>query len=262
MPDDPLLIHRADPAITLLTLNRPDKRNALNVALIESLHAAIATASADPQCRALIVRGAGPSFCAGLDLTEASDATLHARSAESLATLYETLGTSPLITIAAAHGAAMGGGAGILAACDFVVAADDLSLAYPEVRRGLVAALVTCLLRRQLSDRQVRELILLSASLSATEALAFGLVRQVVAPAQLEEAALDLAQKAIQGAPGAIARTKKLLDATAPRPLREDLRIAMMYHIAARESSEAAEGISAFREKRRPSWGPRPPLEE
>ena len=89
--------------------------------------------------------------------------------------MYAAIGNSPLVTIAAAQGAAMGGGAGLLAACDFVVAADTLKLAYPEVKRGLVAALVTCLLRRRLNDGAVRELILLGQTVSAEEALGAGI---------------------------------------------------------------------------------------
>lgn len=258
MADDLVLIHRQDdPAIAVLTLNRPDKRNALSVALIEALRDAVIAASSDPAQRVLVFRGAGPAFCAGLDLAEAAEPQTHERSARALAAMYEAIGTSPLVTIAAVHGAAMGGGAGLLAACDFALAADDLRLAYPEVRRGLVAALVTCLLRRQLSDRQVRELILLGQTLTATEALSTGLIRKVVSPSDLEPAAMQLAAEVIQGAPGAIARTKKLLDALAPRTLHDDLQRALDFHLAARHSAEAAEGIAAFRERRPPRWPPR-----
>jgi methylglutaconyl-CoA hydratase len=256
-----VLVDRSDPAIAVVTLNRADKRNALSLALIESLRDAIAAASADVNCRALILCASGPAFCAGLDLAEASQAGMHERSAEALAGMYEALGNSPLVSIGAARGAAMGGGAGLLAACDFVIAADDLRLAYPEVRRGLVAALVTCLLRRQLPERQVRELILLGRTLSAADALSAGLVRDVVPSDRLDAAATDLARDAANGAPGAIARSKRLLDELAPRPLREDLHIALRYHLAARHSGEAAEGIAAFREKRDPRWGPRPKLD-
>jgi methylglutaconyl-CoA hydratase len=259
MPDPLVLVRRPDnlPAVVFVTLNRPDKRNALSLALIDELRAAVAAASADPSARALVLRGAGPAFCAGLDLTEAAQPGMHERSAEALAAMYEALGSSPLVTIAAPHGAAMGGGAGLVAACDFAIAADDLRLAYPEVRRGLVAALVTCLLRRQVSDRQVRELILLGQTITASQAAVLGLVRSVVGVADIERAALDLAAEILKGAPGAIARTKKLLDALSPRPLHEDLRISLDFHLAARHSPEAAEGVAAFREKRPPVWPPR-----
>jgi methylglutaconyl-CoA hydratase len=147
----------------------------------------------------------------------------------------------------------MGGGAGLIAAADFAFAADDLALAYPEVRRGLVAALVTCLLRRQLSDRQIREIILVGQTLPAAQAKARGLVTQVVPAAKLQGATLAFARQACQGAPGAIARTKALLEQLDPiGPL---LDRALAFHLDARNSDEAKEGIAAFLEKRTPRWG-------
>ena len=145
----------------------------------------------------------------------------------------------------------------MLAACDLVVASDDLRLSYPEVKRGLIAALVTCLLRRQLSDRRVRELILLGQTLEAPRALELGLVTRVVPVASLDAEVMQLAHEACSGALGAIARTKQLLDELAERPLVDDLRIALAHHLAARESAEAAEGVAAFMEKRPPRWGQR-----
>jgi len=172
--------------------------------------------------------------------------------------MYETIATSPLITIAAAQGTAVGGGAGLVAACDFAVVADDFRLGYPEVHRGLVAALVTTLLRRQLEDRKVRELTLLGQTVDASSAYELGLVNRVAPAARLHESALELAREACKGAPGAISRTKKLLDELSPRPIAEELRRALEYHLAARGSAEAVEGVAAFLEKRPPKWGPRP----
>jgi methylglutaconyl-CoA hydratase len=253
---EPLLIANVeDPAISVLTLNRPGKRNALSLALIEQIADAVTASNADSHRRAIILAGNGPAFCAGLDLAEASQPGGPEKSADALARMYEAIGNSPLITIAAAHGAAMGGGAGILSACDFVVAADDLALAYPEVRRGLVAALVTCLLRRRINDGTIRELILLGNNLSATKAHEIGLVNEVVSRARLDEEAMQLAREACAGAPGAIARSKRLLDVLAARSLKEELKLALEFHLSARNSAEAAEGIAAFREKREPEWG-------
>jgi methylglutaconyl-CoA hydratase len=257
MTDPVLLIDQSDSQISLLTLNRPAKRNALSLELIELITAAVLAAQNDLNRRVIVLRASGPAFCAGLDLTEASNPENAHRSAEALARMYHAIGSSPLVTIAAAGGAAMGGGAGLLAACDLVVASDDLRLSYPEVKRGLIAALVTCLLRRQLSDRRVRELILLGQTLDGERALKLGLVSRVVPVASLDDESLTLAREACGGAPGAIARTKLLLDELSARPLADDLRIALAHHLAARESKEAAEGIAAFMEKRPPRWGPR-----
>jgi methylglutaconyl-CoA hydratase len=258
MDPSPVLVDATDPAVTVVTLNRPDKRNALSIALIEQLTAAIREAEADCARRVIVLRGAGPVFCAGLDLHEAADPATAGRSAEALAELYLSISRSPLVVIVAAQGAAFGGGAGLVAGADLVVAADDLKIGFPEVRRGLVAALVTCLVRRQVGDRTARELILLGQDVPAGRAMELGLVNRVVPVADLGGAALGLAREVCRGAPGSIARTKRLLDDLAARPLEEDLRRALAYHLEARHSAESAEGIAAFREKRAPRWGLRP----
>lgn len=255
-PTTPLLIEASDPAITLLTLNRPQRRNALNIDLMDALRDAVVAASADRARRVIILRGAGPVFCAGLDFHEATAPENAHRSSESLANLYRAICASPLVTIAAAHGAALGGGAGLIAACDFAIAADDLRLGYPEVHRGLVAAVVTCLLRRQLSDRQIRELILLGQTLTADQALALELVSRTVPATSLDDTAIQLAREVCQGAPGAIARTKELLNRL--HPIDQEIALALEVHREARNSAEAQEGIAAFLEKRPPRWGTRP----
>lgn len=256
MPGPLLLIEQTTESLTTLTLNRPEKRNALSVALVEALREAVIGAQQDARRRVLILRGAGPAFCAGLDLAEAASPENAHRSATALAGLYAALATSPLVTVAAAQGAALGGGAGLLLACDFVVASRDLTIGFPEVRRGLVAALVSCLLRRQVGERDVRALILLARSVSAEQGKALGLIHEIVGGADgLALASRTLADEICRGAPGAIARTKRLLNELAPRTIAEDLEIAMRYHLEARESAEAAEGIAAFREKREPRWG-------
>src|SRR4029453_2363599 len=182
-----------DAMTSVLTLNRPDKRNALSLELIEQIRAAVVEIGKDLSGRVLIIRANGPSFCAGLDLKEASQPGGAERSAEALAKMYEALCDSPLVTIAAARGSAGGGGAGIVWACDFVVAGEDLKLGFPEVHRGLVAALVTTLLRRQVNDRCARELVLLGQSIEATRALSLGLVNRFVPSSRMMDEAIDLA---------------------------------------------------------------------
>lgn len=254
---DVLLIDTSHPQVTVLTLDCPEKRNALSLQLIDRLHDAVRQASDDRNCRAVILRGNGPAFCAGLDLQEAAEADFAQRSGESLARLYEAITSSPLVTIAAAQGAAYGGGAGLVLAVDLVVASEDLKIGFPEVRRGLVAALVTCLLRRHVGDRIARELILLGENLPVARALTLGLVNRVVARDQIEAGALGLAAEVSAGAPGALARSKRLLDDLGLRPIAADLRRALVYHLEARHSAEAAEGIAAFLERRDPHWAPR-----
>jgi methylglutaconyl-CoA hydratase len=259
---DVLVIDSSDSAVTIVTLNRPQKRNALNLELIENITSAFNAATHDLSRRVVLVKAEGPVFCAGLDLNEASNPATADASAHALCKMYQTICSSPLITLAAAQGAAMGGGAGLLGACDFAVVSDDFRLAYPEVHRGLVAAIVTTLLRRQLCDRAARELVLLGQSIDAATALELGLVNQVVPTARLIQAAMSLAIESCKGAPGAIARSKTLLDALSARPISLELNRSMEYHLHARNSAEAREGLAAFLEKRAPRWGSRPAADD
>lgn len=253
----PLTLLSHDGPITTLTLNRADKRNALNLELLETLTAAIATAERDSTQRVLILRGAGPVFCAGLDLAEAAQPDRAHASAELVARALLTLSRTRLVTIAAVHGAAIAGGAGLMSACDFAIATRDTKLGFPEVRRGLVPGLIMTFLRRQLRERDLRELLLLGQPFDAEHALALGLVNRLVD----DEASLDreiaaLAHAALQGAPAALARTKQLLADLWPHTVQHDLDHALAFHLQARNSPEAVEGIAAFHAKRAPSWAP------
>src|SRR5213594_1917020 len=155
-----VLIEKQTPQITVVTLNRPERRNALTVELLTQLCAAIKVTSGQPRERVLILRGAGAAFCTGLDLKEAADLKKAQMTAELVAKTLITLAETHLVTIAAVHGAAVAGGAGIMSACDFVVAAEGTRIGYPEARRGLVAGLVMTFLRRQVGERHMRELLL------------------------------------------------------------------------------------------------------
>jgi methylglutaconyl-CoA hydratase len=250
-------IDDVDRGVTSITLNRPAKRNALSIDLLEQLHRAVSAASADVYRRVLVLRGNGPAFCAGLDLAEASDRQYSDRSARALANVYRAIVESPLVTIAAVHGAVMGGGIGLMAACDLPIAADDTRIAFPEVHRGLVAALVAVLVKRQIADRALRELVLLGRAIDANQAKSIGLVSRVTTTDRLRSETHDVAMQVIKGAPGAIARTKRLLDELSPRPITSELDRALQYHLEARDATEAAEGIAAFLTKREPNWQPR-----
>jgi methylglutaconyl-CoA hydratase len=249
-----VLIEKQSPQITVVTLNRPERRNALTLELLTQLCAAIKVASDEPQTRVVILRGAGAAFCTGLDLKEAADQTKAHATAEMVANTLIAISQTHLATIAAVHGAAVAGGAGIMSACDFVVAAERTKIGYPEVRRGLVPGLVMTFLRRQVGERNMRELLLGSELIEAERAKEIGLVNRVVARNDLMTEALKFAESALQGAPGAVAQTKRLIDELWWRSVKDDVDLALKYHMEARESDEAREGIAAFNEKRRPNW--------
>jgi methylglutaconyl-CoA hydratase len=249
-----VLIEKQSPQISVVTLNRPERRNALTIELMTELTEAIEKAAADEIQRVLILRGAGSAFCTGLDLNEAAEMHKAHASAEMVAKTLVTLSQTRLITIAVVHGAAVAGGAGIMSACDFVIAAERTKIGYPEVRRGLVAGLVMTFLRRQLHERDLRELLLTSELIDAKRAQEIGLVNRVVPPNELENAALKIAVAILQGAPGAIANSKRLIEELWSSSVAQDVALALRHHMEARESDEAKEGIAAFLEKRPPKW--------
>jgi len=249
-----VLIEKQTPQITVVTLNRPDRRNALTIELLTELQAAIKIASEQPEQRVLILQGAGAAFCTGLDLKEAADHTKAHATAEMVANSLVAISQTRLITIAAVHGAAVAGGAGIMSACDFVVAAQRTKIGYPEVRRGLVAGLVMTFLRRQVGERNMRELLLGSELIDAERAKEIGLVNRVVARDDVMSEAQTFAESVLQGAPGVLAQTKRLIEELWSSSVKEDVDLALKYHLEARESDEAREGIAAFNEKRKPRW--------
>src|SRR5213083_2259107 len=249
-----VLIEKQTPQITVIVLNRPERRNALTLDLLNELSAAVKVASDQPEERVLILRGAGAAFCTGLDLREAADHTKAHATAEMVARTLVILSQTRLITIAAVHGAAVAGGAGIMSACDFVVAAERTKIGYPEVRRGLVAGLVMTFLRRQVGERKMRELLLGSELIDAQRAKEIGLVNRVIAQDDLMSEAQKFADAVLQGAPGAVTQTKRLIEELWWRSVNEDVDVALKHHMQARESAEAREGIAAFNEKRPPNW--------
>ena len=249
-----VLVEKRTPQITVLTLNRPERRNALTIELLTELISALRVASEEPSVRILILQGVGAAFCTGLDLKEAADQTKAHATAEMVANTLITISQTHLVTVAAVHGAAVAGGAGIMSACDFVVAAARTKIGYPEVRRGLVAGLVMTFLRRQIGERNMRELLLGSELIDAERAREIGLVNRVVARDDLMSEALKFAESVLQGAPGAVKQTKRLIDELWWRSVKQDVDLALKYHMEARESAEAREGIAAFNEKRKPNW--------
>ncbi|WP_435005554.1 enoyl-CoA hydratase/isomerase family protein [Tundrisphaera lichenicola] len=255
MTESTLLVERPCPGIAELVLNRPDRRNALNYALMAEIVGAIEELSADTSCRVLILRGEGPVFCAGLDLHETLDPAFSESTAQGVGRVLSLIASTPLVTIAVAHGVASAGGAGLLAACDFAIVSEELKIVFPEVRRGLVPALVATVLRKKLKDADLRELFLLAEPIDANRARSMGLVHRVVARNCLREEARRIASLVLQGAPQAVQSTKELLASLGSSVDREASEIALEYHIQARIGVEAREGLAAFLEKREPRWG-------
>lgn len=256
------LIRRLDQGtVALLTLNRPEKRNALSRALMAELSDVLGALRVAPAIRAVVLTAEGPTFCAGMDLKEAMNADRGGAIESSRASVEDTQAIADLIDqvhkfprpiVAAVQGDALGGGAGLALACDLVVLADSARIGYPEVKRGVVAAMVMHDLVRQVGDRRAREILLTGKLIESGRALAWGLVNRVETVGRCRETALALARDFADCAPMALATTKHLLDEASARP--RDLRAAAAISAAVRDSDEAREGIRAFLEKRVPHW--------
>ncbi|MFM9960282.1 MAG: enoyl-CoA hydratase/isomerase family protein [Planctomycetaceae bacterium] len=254
MSDPVLLVECPDDATALLTLNRPERRNALTIELMEELCQTLDALATEPRRRLVILNGAGPAFCAGLDLQESADLKVAELGAEWVARTLQTLSQSPLVTIVAAHGAAFAGGAGLLACCDFAIGTPELRIAFPEVRRGLVPALVGAILQDRLRDADLRELFFIGEPIAAEKAQAIGLVQRIVPTDRLLDEAQALAATILLGAPEAIRQTKRLLQELRSTAPSQRLAQALDFHKRARSSEEAREGIAAFFEHRTPNW--------
>ncbi len=259
MTEPVVLVERHGDALAIVTLNRPDRRNALSIELLDSLRKAFETLAAEPGRRAVILRGAGPVFCAGLDLVEAADVSVTEQSAGLIAALLTTIMSSPLATVAAVQGGAYAGGGGLMAACDFALLADDAKVGFPEVRRGLTPALISVVLEGRLRNGDLRELFLLAEPVDARRALEIGLVNRVVPRDRLGEEARSLAETVMLGAPDAVRRTKQLLRSSRESDVARRMAEALAAHEAVRTSDEALEGLAAFRERRHPAWQSTPP---
>lgn len=216
-------------AVRLLTMNRPQKRNALDTALTQALLEALRAADADAAVRAVVLAGAGPAFCAGADLGEFKDLVPEKRHlvdarAELTMQLHLAFPRMAKPVVTAVQGAALGGGAGLAIAGDLAVMAEGAKLGYPETRHGIVAAIVMANLVRQVGRKAAFELVALGEPVDARRALALGLVNRVVPEDALLAEALALAARLAEVKPAAMEATKRLFHEAADLPLEEALQ--------------------------------------
>lgn len=244
---DHLLIHRSEHAVEL-TLNRPDRRNALSRALIHDLTAALRNAEADPAVRSVVLTGAPPAFSAGLDLKEVAASTPEQaeQDANALVTLFETIDGLSKPVIGATPGPAVAGGAGLLSVCDLVLCAESAVIGYPEVKRGLIAAVVMTYLRRLVGERQAKYLLLTGESVSAAQAVEIGLATEVVADGDLLLRARHYAALFASMPPIALAQSKALWSRIRPLQHAEAIAAARRLNAAMRTSDESRAAIGQF----------------
>jgi methylglutaconyl-CoA hydratase len=261
MSEDLVLYEARAPAV-VLTLNRPDRRNALSRGLIAALTDAFNRARDDAAARCVILTGAGSAFCAGMDLAELEATVTQEAEANAvwddalrLATLYDLIYTLPKPTVAAVNGAAVAGGAGLVTVCDLALSVPGARFGYPEVRRGLVAAMVMPHLLRHVGERTARYLLLTGDLIDASEACQTGLVNAVAPPEQLLPKALEWARALAEGGPQALANTKALLQRFSRQAL--SVEEAARASAAPRLTEECRAGLRAFFAKQTVPWAPR-----
>jgi methylglutaconyl-CoA hydratase len=246
-------------SILRLTLNRPDVRNAFDEELIAALTAAAAQAADDKSLRAVVLAGTGKTFCAGADIGWMSKAIAYTHrenlaDAEDLARLLERLDTLALPLIGRIHGAALGGGVGLAAVCDIVIAADDTVFALSEVKLGILPAVVAPYVLRKIGMSAARELFLTGARFSAARAQEIGLVHEVVPAAELDAAVGRRLTEILTAGPRAVGIAKALLREIATANPRDVIGLTTNAIASQRVSEEGQEGLRAFLEKRKPSW--------
>lgn len=256
MADDLIHYTHRGPA-AVITLNRPHRRNALSRALIAALAEAFTRAANDPAARCVILTGSGSAFCAGMDLDELRQ-TLGAQSdiiwddAQRLSALYDQIYRLPKPTIAAVNGAAVAGGCGLVTVCDLAIGTPTALFGYPEVRRGLVAAMVMPHLLRLVGERAARWLLLSGELIDGIRALRIGLLNSVAVEEQLLEEAGSWCEKLAEGGPQALATTKELLRTLSPQAL--GVEALAQASAEPRLTEECQYGLAAFFDKHPAPW--------
>jgi methylglutaconyl-CoA hydratase len=247
-----------DDALAFITLNRPDKRNAISYELIEDILRALQEVE-QSSAQMLILTGAGKAFCSGMDLDNLRAITGRTKAENladsgAMARLFRSLYEFPKVTIAAVNGPAIAGGCGLATLCDFTLASSEAKFGYTEVRIGFVPAIVSTFLLRQVGEKHARDLLLTGRIIGAEEAFRMGLVNEISPPDKLPERARQLAASLLANSPASLLATKRLLKQYAADDLDGQIAAAVQENAGIRKTADFHEGVSSFLEKRNPRW--------
>ena len=245
-----LLAERRE-SVLWLTLNRPDKRNALTGAMVEALHAALDAVDLDPDIRVVVIQGAGRDFCAGADLDELLASADRApadneRDALRLGTLLGRLRACPRPVVALVRGRALAGGAGLATACDLVLAAESAQLGYPEIQRGFVPAMVMVFLRRLAGEKLAFDLVASGRILGAADARTAGLVTRVEPDVTFDAAAEAVIHGLAGASPSALHLTKKLFYELDGVGVADGIALGARINALARTTTDFRDAIARF----------------
>src|SRR6266851_3494995 len=237
--------------LATITLNRPDKRNAISTAMIAELQSALDEIEMS-HARVGILTGSGKAFCAGMDLEMLAAIAQQSPTENQEDSRRIWSFSKPLI--AAVNGAALAGGCGIATLCDFTLAAPEAKFGYTEVKIGFLPAIVSVFLSRQIGEKRTRDLLLTGRILDPAEAKEIGLINEIVAPEKLMDRAKELADILIAASPGSVTRAKRLLTSAAAAGVDADLERAILENARIRCTPDFKEGLASFLEKRKPVW--------
>ena len=258
---EPVLLKSIDDrGVARLTMNRPEIRNAFNTALINEICDTMAEFSANPTVRAIVLTGTGQAFCAGADLNMMKRAanyspTENKDDARRLAHMLQSIYNSGKPTIAQVNGAAMGGGLGLIAACDIAIGVEEAFFAFSEVRLGLIPAVISPFVVQAMGVRQARKLFVTGERFDAETAVKFGLLHSKTHASAINDAVEAAIDDLLLCAPEAVASAKDLIRSVKFKPISDPVLTDTADRIARRRASpEGKEGIAAFLEKRKPSW--------
>jgi methylglutaconyl-CoA hydratase len=264
MSEPGVLLERAsDPRVARLILNRPERRNAFDGAFVAELQKAVRELASDASSRVVELSAAGKSFCAGADvdwMKKVSGFTMeeNRRDSAELAALFRALDELEKPVVARVQGAALGGGTGLLAVCDVVVAAENATFGTTEVRLGVIPAVISPYLVHKVGESRARAWFVTGERITAAEALQAGLVHHVVPEKELGAKAKTVLDAILLGGPEAVPEAKRLARTAGSMPIREATNIAIQRMGERRSSAEGREGLAAFLEKRKPSWAAEP----
>lgn len=247
------------PPFAFITLNRPDVKNAMNAQMVRDLIAAFEALRDQRDARAVVLSGAGGTFCAGGDIKELAAAFQSGHpealgDASTLDHLLRLVNQAPQVVIARVQGAAMGGGFGLVCVSDIAIASSDAKLGLPEVRLGLVPALISPYVIQRLGLTRARELMLTGRRFGAQEAEAYGLVHEFCDVSDIESRINDLLEQIRQCSPNALKACKQLIFAVADRPPEDTLEYRANLLTDLRRSDDGMEGMLSFVQKRKPNW--------
>jgi methylglutaconyl-CoA hydratase len=248
--------------IATITLNRPDKRNAMSAAMMAELQTALDEIEKS-HVRVGILTGSGKAFCAGMDLEMLASIAQQSpaenqEDSRRMARMFRRIWSFPRPLIAAVNGAALAGGCGIATLCDFTLAVPEAKFGYTEVKIGFLPALVSVFLTRQIGEKKARDLLLTGRTLEAVEAKEIGLVNEIVPAENLATRSKELAEVLIAASPGSLSRAKRLMTSSAAASVDHDLERAILENARIRCTPDFKEGLASFLEKRKPVWQGKP----